>query len=699
MARNGFAKRELTFSKVDHEEGVAYGWLIVSTVGGEPYFDLQGDHIPLDAAKRATAQFMKDSRRSDEQHDERTIGDVVYCFPVEKGVTSGIVGLGGEPDQEGIVIGFAPRDRSLLSKIDRGERRGFSIGGSLHRSHEVSATGKSRRGPGGKHNGSPSDVELEQHLHDVVGALSDDEKDELGRHADAMHEENAAAFGGKKGGKRAGAAFEKSAFSELSDRLASKGADNPDALAAYIGRQKYGSKEFAAMGKAGKGGKSRDGRFGKSATEVEPRRLRVFDDFRIDFASLVDWPAQEGALVSIVKAATVTPDTLMWIRKDAVLTSLSAGHQHVIDPDEDLDDDRDRGWTGHATKAGDDYPHCHAFIVDDKTGKIEIAANDGHSHDVDLVIDRAVTADAANASTAQVMENVERRAPKWARGAVAGQNTPGPLASIGKDKENAMDPKKQAELEALAEMSDAHKAHYRTLAKRDQEAFVGLTASQREALVKAAGDSDPVVYKCDDGTEIRKSHGQIAERLARANDANAEKLRKQEERAERAEAEAKATKLMKSYPGDIGIRARILKAVEKEFSGKDDGDALKAAMASIAAGERALAKRSAIGKRAGVNVPDDDGGDGDDLNPEAALEALAKAKMKDDKISYHKAYDAVLKTAEGQELYAEMEVRQGRAGNYHRVPQGDNPELDDYADDDGEVETVGGDDDEAGGAA
>ncbi len=40
-------------------------------------------------------------------------------------------------------------------------------------------------------------------------------------------------------------------FSNLKKSLASKGAKNPGALAAYIGRKKYGKKKFAKLSRNG----------------------------------------------------------------------------------------------------------------------------------------------------------------------------------------------------------------------------------------------------------------------------------------------------------------------------------------------------------------------------------------------------------------------------------------------------------------
>ena len=41
-------------------------------------------------------------------------------------------------------------------------------------------------------------------------------------------------------------------FAQLKDKLGHKGADNPAALAAWIGRKKYGAKKFSSLSAHGK---------------------------------------------------------------------------------------------------------------------------------------------------------------------------------------------------------------------------------------------------------------------------------------------------------------------------------------------------------------------------------------------------------------------------------------------------------------
>ncbi len=58
--------------------------------------------------------------------------------------------------------------------------------------------------------------------------------------------------GGKKPKLGSGARFKK-----LSADLGRKGASNPDALAAWIGRRKYGKKKFGSLSKGGRARKKR----------------------------------------------------------------------------------------------------------------------------------------------------------------------------------------------------------------------------------------------------------------------------------------------------------------------------------------------------------------------------------------------------------------------------------------------------------
>jgi hypothetical protein len=116
--------------KVDEAQGIAYGFAIVckEVKDGQPaeYYDLQGDHIPEDAMLNAAAEFALGARVGKEGHAGDQVADVVFVFPMTEAIAKG---LGITTDRFGLIIGYRPRDPSVLAKIKSGEYAGFSIGG------------------------------------------------------------------------------------------------------------------------------------------------------------------------------------------------------------------------------------------------------------------------------------------------------------------------------------------------------------------------------------------------------------------------------------------------------------------------------------------------------------------------------------------------------------------------------------------
>lgn len=76
----------------------------------------------------------------------------------------------------------------------------------------------------------------------------------------------------------------------------------------------------------------------------------------------------------------------------------------------------------------------------------------------------------------------------------------------------------------LAVLSAAHFAHYQTLSPMDAEAFAQKPVAERDSILTAALNADPVVHTCKDGTVIRKSAGELALKQAKQLDAQAEQL-------------------------------------------------------------------------------------------------------------------------------------------------------------------------------
>lgn len=97
------------------------------------------------------------------------------------------------------------------------------------------------------------------------------------------------------------------------------------------------------------------------------------------------------------------------------------------------------------------------------------------------------------------------------------------LAKMADDKKKKKkgDPEFEAmkrEITVLKMAPDIRK-HFDGLAADAQTAFLAKSATEQAADVAAANSADPVVHKCLDGTEIRKSDGAAVLAMAKRNDA------------------------------------------------------------------------------------------------------------------------------------------------------------------------------------
>lgn len=119
--------------KADASLGLVLGWGIICKVNGEPYFDLQGDHIPEDVMMKAAADFMRHSRTAKEMHSGDPIGSVVFSFPLTEDVAKA---YGITTNQTGWMIAMKP-SADVFEKFQTGEYKGFSIGGRWTQAEEV----------------------------------------------------------------------------------------------------------------------------------------------------------------------------------------------------------------------------------------------------------------------------------------------------------------------------------------------------------------------------------------------------------------------------------------------------------------------------------------------------------------------------------------------------------------------------------
>lgn len=119
--------------KVDSDLGLVFGFAIVSTADGQPYYDVQGDYIPEDAMLKAATDFMENSRIAKEMHQGDAKGSVVFAFPLTAEIAKS---LGITTQKTGLLIAMKPTPE-VLTKFKDGSYTGFSIGGSYGDIEEV----------------------------------------------------------------------------------------------------------------------------------------------------------------------------------------------------------------------------------------------------------------------------------------------------------------------------------------------------------------------------------------------------------------------------------------------------------------------------------------------------------------------------------------------------------------------------------
>lgn len=112
--------------KVSEELGLIFGYAIVCKENGEPYYDLQGDHISEEEMLKAATEFMRVGREAKEMHKGDRIGDVLYAWPMTEEMAES---LDMVVTKTGLLVGIAPEDPDVLEKAKSGELAAFSIGG------------------------------------------------------------------------------------------------------------------------------------------------------------------------------------------------------------------------------------------------------------------------------------------------------------------------------------------------------------------------------------------------------------------------------------------------------------------------------------------------------------------------------------------------------------------------------------------
>lgn len=415
------------------------------------------------------------------------------------------------------------------------------------------------------------------------------------------------------------------------------------------------------------------------------RKRKVMEKFRLDEISAVDRPAQSPALATIIKRAAEDMDPEMPETEDeedememkgkkpkakkngdeacpsvgygpgvVLMTSENEGHQHNIHLTAGVKGDTTTYNSGEADEGG----HSHPWVIT-SAGQLVIGMTNGHDHTVDM-------AEARNAVFSATMKSESQAAH------VGSEPSEEPAASAAME-ETSMDQEQLealkaqvAELtkakdraEAIAALPSEQRAHFDALGAEDQDAFLGKSAEDRDAVVKAAGEENPVIYKSLDGLELRKSDDPRVVLAVKRADEAVKAAEAERAKNEQMELEKRAEEVTANLPGDLTVRAALLKSVEAiadETVREGVLACLKAANQGIF--ERAAGKPEAHGMTKGAGFKPTS------TSAEDQLDALAEKLAKETGVPLFKAYDQVLRTDEGAKLYVKFtEERAASATN------------------------------------
>jgi hypothetical protein len=274
-----------------------------------------------------------------------------------------------------------------------------------------------------------------------------------------------------------------------------------------------------------------------------------------------------------------------------------------------------------------------------------IADAEGHTHGLAVLVTKhedSLDADvlAAAAQSTPASENIAA-----SDGNTESNMTPeeqkATLAKAAADQKAAEE--RAARFESIVKLSSDQRAHFDALDTKGRDEF--LVASDKDAIVKNAKASDPVVYTRPDGTELRKSAGDLVLSLAKQADDQARELAAERSLRKAESLRKRAGEMLKNCKGSDDVKGALLGAVE-DIS---DETLRKGALEILTAKDAGLGKAfEQIGTAGG-----DEGTD-----PELRLNDLAKAyQAKNQGMTFEKAYTEVLFSDEGKALEAQRHNR------------------------------------------
>lgn len=213
----------------------------------------------------------------------------------------------------------------------------------------------------------------------------------------------------------------------------------------------------------------------------------------------------------------------------------------------------------------------------------------------------------------------------------------GPLAKAKPDPEIA---KMQTEL-AILKLSPEARTHHDALDEAGKTAFLAKSAEDQTKEVEAANATDPVVYKCKDGSVIRKSDGAVAASQAKRLDDQADELAKLRGDLSGSTIEKQAGEKFPHVAKAVAVD--MLKSAHQLG---EDTEAGKAILASLASMEKAQ-----TGAFKGIGSTEPDGATGDIKKARSDYNAAVAKIAERDKCDIPAAMSKA--RAENPELFAQ----------------------------------------------
>jgi len=182
-----------------------------------------------------------------------------------------------------------------------------------------------------------------------------------------------------------------------------------------------------------------------------------------------------------------------------------------------------------------------------------------------------------------------------------------------------------------ADMTDAEKEVYKSLEGDAKSEFLFASHDERKVTLTKALDDNPVIYKSANGDEFRKSDDPRLVKMAKDRDEERKSFMKMQAEREQEQFEKRASDELPNLPGDVKVRAEILKSISSIKDEAMRDEAIKALKAHNARMGKALQE-----------VGEQGGGDNGGESAFATLDKMAKELQKSDaNVDYYTAFERV----------------------------------------------------------